>query len=143
LLGVTIQCARCHDHKFEPLTQEEYYGLQSILFPVYNPDKWTKPNDRVLAVGTRAEVAAFKEKTALVDRQVKAAQGGLTAFADALREQLIGERLKDLPPAERSAVIEAAKAPKDKRTAAQKDLVKKHAKAVEVSDDDLAKRFPE
>jgi hypothetical protein len=143
LLGVTIQCARCHDHKFEPLTQEEYYGLQAILFPVYNPDKWAKPNDRVLSVGTRAEVAAYKEKTALVDRQVKAALGGLTAFADALREQFLGERLKDLEPAARAAVIEAAKAPKDKRTAAQKDLIKKHAKAVEVSDDDLAKRFPE
>jgi hypothetical protein len=143
LLGVTIQCARCHDHKFEPLTQEEYYGLQAILFPVYNPDKWAKPNDRVLAVGTKAEVTAYKERTALIDRQVKAAQGGLTAFADALREQFLGERLKDLEPAARAAVIEAAKAPKDKRTAAQKDLVKKHAKAVEVSDDDLAKRFPE
>lgn len=143
LLGMTIQCARCHDHKFEPLTQEEYYGLQAILFPVYNPDKWAKPNDRVLAVGTRAEVAAYKEKTALIDRQIKAAQNGLTAFAEALREQLIGERLKDLEPAARAAVIEAAKAPKDKRTAAQKDLIKKHAKAVEISDEDLAKRFPE
>jgi hypothetical protein len=143
LLGVTVQCARCHDHKFEPLTQEEYYGLQAILFPVYNPAKWSKPNDRVLSVGTRVEVAAWKEKTALIDRQVKAAQGGVTAFADALREQLLGERLKGLEPAERTAVIEAAKVNKDKRSAAQKDLIKKHAKAVEISDDDLAKRFPE
>jgi hypothetical protein len=143
LLGVTVQCARCHDHKFEPLTQEEYYGLQAILFPVYNPEKWAKPNDRVLAVGTRAEVAAWKEKTAIVDRQVKAAQGGLTAFADALREQLLGERLKDLEPAARAAVLEAAKVAKDKRSAAQKEVLKKHAKAVEVSEDDLAKRFPE
>jgi len=143
LLGVTVQCARCHDHKFEPLTQEEYYGFQAILFPVYNPEKWAKPNDRVLSVGTRAEVAAWKEKTALIDRQVKAALGGLTAFAEALREQLLGERLKGLDPAERIAVIEAAKVNKDKRSAAQKDLIKKHAKAVEISDDDLAKRFPE
>ena len=49
LLGLTVQCARCHDHKFEPITQEEYYGLQAILFPVYNPETWTKPNDRVIA----------------------------------------------------------------------------------------------
>jgi Protein of unknown function (DUF1553)/Protein of unknown function (DUF1549) len=143
LLGLTIQCARCHDHKFEPLTQAEYYGLQAILFPVYNPDKWSKPNDRVLPVGSRAEVAAFKEKTALIDRQVKAAQGGLTAFTDAIKEQLIGERLKDLEPPARTAVLEAVKAPKDKRTDAQKELLKNHAKAVEISDADLAQRFPE
>jgi hypothetical protein len=143
LLGLTVQCARCHDHKFEPLTQEEYYGLQAILFPFYNPDKWAKPNERVLSVGTRAEIAAWKERTAVVDRQVKAVQTGLTAFADALREQFLGERLKDLDPATRTAVLEASKVPKDKRSAAQKELLKKHAKAVEISDDDLAKRFPE
>ena len=27
MLGVTIQCAQCHNHKFDPLTQEEYYRL--------------------------------------------------------------------------------------------------------------------
>jgi Protein of unknown function (DUF1553)/Protein of unknown function (DUF1549) len=143
LLGVTVQCARCHDHKFEPLTQEEYYGLQAILFPVYNPEKWTKPSDRVLSVGTRDQIAVWKHRTDLIDRQIKAAQGGVTAFAEVLREQLFGERLKDLEPAKRTAVIEAAKVPKDKRSAAQKELLKPHAKAVEISDADLAKRFPE
>ncbi|MSR32908.1 MAG: DUF1549 domain-containing protein [Gemmataceae bacterium] len=29
--GLTIQCARCHDHKFDPVTQEEYYNLQAVF----------------------------------------------------------------------------------------------------------------
>jgi hypothetical protein len=29
--GLTIQCARCHDHKFDPITQEEYYRLQAVF----------------------------------------------------------------------------------------------------------------
>ena len=37
LLGVTIQCARCHTHKFEPITHKEYYRLQAVFFAVYNP----------------------------------------------------------------------------------------------------------
>jgi hypothetical protein len=143
LLGLTVQCAKCHDHKFEPLTQEEYYSLQAILFPVYNPERWTKPNDRVIPVGTAAEVAAWKRRNDLIERQVKAAKGGVTAFAEPLREQFIGERLKDLPQAKRDAVVDAFRAPKDKRTAEQKELLKTHAKAVEISDDELAKRFPE
>jgi Protein of unknown function (DUF1553)/Protein of unknown function (DUF1549) len=143
LLGLTVQCAKCHDHKFEPLTQEEYYGLQAILFPVYNPERWTKPNDRVIPVGTAADVAAWKRRNDLIERQVKAARGGLTAFAEPLREQLIGERLKDLPAAQRDAVVDAFRTPKDKRTAEQQAVLKTHAKAVEISDDELAKRFPE
>jgi hypothetical protein len=31
LLSTTVQCARCHDHKFDPITQEEYYGLQAVF----------------------------------------------------------------------------------------------------------------
>jgi hypothetical protein len=29
--GLTVQCARCHDHKFDPITQEEYYRLQAVF----------------------------------------------------------------------------------------------------------------
>ncbi|MDZ4783302.1 MAG: DUF1549 domain-containing protein, partial [Planctomycetia bacterium] len=36
LFGVTTQCARCHDHKFEPFKQRDYYQLQAILFPAFN-----------------------------------------------------------------------------------------------------------
>ena len=50
LFGLTLHCARCHDHKFEPVSQREYYQLQAILFPAYNPDQWHKPNDRVLEI---------------------------------------------------------------------------------------------
>src|SRR5262249_42303464 len=139
LLGVTVQCARCHDHKFEPLTQAEYYSLQAILFPVYNPVRWSKPDERVVMVGTMAEIAAWQRKNQLIDRQVKAATDGLAAFADALREQFLDERLRDLDAPARAGVIEAAKTAKDKRTPAQQALLKSHPKA-EIGDDELAKR---
>ncbi len=47
LLGLTVQCAKCHDHKFEPFTQRDYYALQAVLYPAFNPDRWVKPNERV------------------------------------------------------------------------------------------------
>jgi mono/diheme cytochrome c family protein len=47
LLGLTAHCARCHDHKFEPITQQEYYGLQAVLFPAFNPQDWVNPRDRI------------------------------------------------------------------------------------------------
>src|SRR5262249_35643075 len=31
ILGLTIQCAQCHNHKYDPLTQEEYYRLFAFL----------------------------------------------------------------------------------------------------------------
>ena len=38
-LGLTIGCARCHDHKFEPLTSRDYYSLVSIFAPLERPAK--------------------------------------------------------------------------------------------------------
>src|SRR5258708_26993831 len=36
LFALTIQCAKCHDHKFEPLTQRDYYQLQAVIAPAFN-----------------------------------------------------------------------------------------------------------
>jgi hypothetical protein len=32
-LGLTLNCAKCHDHKFDPITQEDYYGLRAVFEP--------------------------------------------------------------------------------------------------------------
>ena len=143
LLGVTVQCARCHDHKFEPITQREYYALQAILFPVYNPDRWTKPNERALTIGSKSERAEKKRLNELIDRQVAALKTGLAGVADSFREQLLEERLRPLDPAVRETLTTSLKTPKDKQNAAQQAALKTHQKTVTISDDDLAKRFPE
>lgn len=37
--SVTVQCARCHNHKFDPITQEHYYGLQSLFAAIDRADR--------------------------------------------------------------------------------------------------------
>jgi Protein of unknown function (DUF1553)/Protein of unknown function (DUF1549)/Planctomycete cytochrome C len=143
LLGLTIQCARCHDHKFEPIGQQEYYRLQAILYPAYCPDRWTNPNDRTLAVATRAQRDEFRRRTDRVERQVKALQASLTTVAAPLREQLLEERLQHLDVKLRDRVLQAAALPQDKLSADQKALVKQHVAPLKLGDDEVAKRFPE
>jgi hypothetical protein len=39
-MGVTIGCARCHDHKFDPILQRDYYKLMSVYQAVWDPENW-------------------------------------------------------------------------------------------------------
>lgn len=59
-MGLTLGCARCHDHKFDPFTQKDYFGLQAIfasarevelpLWTTHHEADWRQSYPRVVAV---------------------------------------------------------------------------------------------
>ena len=71
LLGITFQCARCHNHKFEPVSQADYYRLQAILYPAFNVDKWSKPSQRDIVAATPAELEAHKKALLVHEGEMK------------------------------------------------------------------------
>ena len=77
-LGLSLSCARCHDHKFDPLPQTDYYALYGIFssttFPHPGSEGMNRPANLV-ALGPKAEVEAatkaWKEQLAALDAEVK------------------------------------------------------------------------
>lgn len=59
-LGLTLGCARCHQHKFDPLTMTDYYSLAAILAPLKRPNQGR--TDRDLPFGTAEELGAEKQR---------------------------------------------------------------------------------
>jgi len=74
-LGVGLQCARCHDHKFDPLLQKDYYRFQAFFAPLLPRED--------LVVATPAEQAAHAEKLA----KWEAATAAIRAELDKLLAQ--------------------------------------------------------
>lgn len=60
-VSTTVQCARCHNHKFDPVSQQEYYNLQSIFAGV---DRVERPYDADPAVHVRRQ-RLLKQRAAL------------------------------------------------------------------------------
>ena len=63
-LGLTLGCARCHDHKFEPLTQADYYRLVAVFDPLDRPRNGRVELD--LPAGTSEELAHQAERDAAI-----------------------------------------------------------------------------
>ena len=62
VMGLTMGCARCHNHKYDPIPQRDYYRLSAILQGAYDPYEWKSPNKRELDLALeseRKEVAEF------------------------------------------------------------------------------------
>lgn len=74
LLGLTTQCAKCHDHKFEPITQAEYYQLQAILYPAFNVERWVKPQAREVVAGLRETMAPWEAREKSIDDRISQLQ---------------------------------------------------------------------
>jgi len=64
-LGLSIGCARCHDHKFDPITQRDYHAMQAFFAGVEYEDRPLKSPE---AEAARMEVARLNEELAEIDR---------------------------------------------------------------------------
>jgi hypothetical protein len=108
-LGLTVNCARCHNHKFDPILQADYYRMQAIFGG---------------ASGQEVEIAAEPEKSAweaadkAYKERLKPVTDALEQLAKPYQEQIVAERLSKLDP----KLQEAWKIPKDKRTPEQEVL---------------------
>jgi hypothetical protein len=50
---MTIQCAECHDHRYDPITQKDYYELRAVFEPGFNPAAWRQPAGRLVSLQTK------------------------------------------------------------------------------------------
>lgn len=120
LLGLTVGCAQCHNHRYDPILQTDYYRLRAIFEPALNTVAWRAPQNRLISLYTdqdRAKAAEIEAEAAKIDQEMKKKQD---EYINATLEKEIAK----LPEDKREACRTAHKTPADKRTAEQQQLFK-------------------
>jgi hypothetical protein len=108
-LGLTVACARCHDHKFDPITQMDYYRMMAIFFPFVDYDYPLVP---------ASEAAAYAANKAEIDAKIQALTREVRRIEDPYIEAAFQKRLDTFPEDVRTAV----RTPEEKRTPGQQLL---------------------
>lgn len=96
LLALTVNCAKCHDHPFEPISQKEYYSLLAVLAPVFNPVSWVQPSKRALADIAPGQRKQFEKHNAELDQKIGELKKrkGTTGIADLERQRKTWDTLQ-------------------------------------------------
>ena len=125
LMGLTAGCAQCHDHRYDPLSQLDYYRLRAVFEPLYDWKNWRPPGQRLISLYTDEE-----RKTAeRIEAEAQKMDAERVAFALKRLEEIFAGRLAKVPDADRAAVQTARETEEGKRAPAQVELLKKYVEA--------------
>ncbi len=125
LLGITLHCAQCHTHKFDPITHADYYRFAAFFAPAYDAQHWLHSKDRFLPDVSRAEKQAIDQHNADLDRRIAELNQELTRVRTPFEQQLFDQKLLQLPEVLRVDTRAAIQMPADKRSEVQKYLADK------------------
>lgn len=120
LLGLTVGCAQCHNHRYDPISQADYYRLRAIFEPALNWQDWRTPQQRRISLYTDQD----RKQSAEIEIKAKAVETERTKKQEAYIEQIFQRELVKLPEPLRQPITVARNTAADKRTAEQKQLIK-------------------
>lgn len=141
VLAMTLKCARCHSHKYDPIPHRDYYRLLAIFQGAYDQHDWLKPTavpgqtngimkNRALEVSTPEMRETVAAHNALLDEKVVAVRKPLSALFENLKQTHRKSVMDALPEQIRSDVDTALSTEEGKRSEIQKYLAEKFSPAI-------------
>lgn len=129
LYGMTIGCAQCHDHRYDPITHDDYHRLRAIFEPALNPAAWKTPAARLVAL----ETAAQRAEAARIEAEAKKIDDARLARQAEFISEVLEKELAKAAPELRADLRAAYRTEATKRTPEQVALLKKHPRVNQLS----------
>jgi len=118
LLGLTVGCAQCHDHRHDPILQTDYYGMRAIFEPAYDWKNWRIPAARLISLYTEADRA----KSAEIEAEAAKVAAERAKKQDEFIAAAVDKELEKFDESLREPYRVAYYTPADQRTDEQKQI---------------------
>lgn len=128
-LGMTLQCARCHNHKFDPIPQSDHYRLQAVFAATAGAD---------VVYASEAERKAAEEAKKRYKARLEPLEKAIKGIEKPYRTALEEEKKQTLDAAHLAAFAK----PKKERTPAEETLAKEARDQIEPTWDEVLARVP-
>ena len=123
-LGLTMGCARCHNHKYDPLAQKDYYRLIAVFAPSVRAN---------IPLAPASMVEKYEKQVLEIDRKIDALTQQIRLLHKPMRDRLLETKYKELPEPLQVAI----RTEPSKRTEAQKRQAEQIFTSTSVSESEL------
>ena len=125
LLGLSVGCAQCHNHRYDPISQVDYYRMRSLFEPALDWKNWRTPAQRLVSLYTPED----RKKADEIEAGARQIDEAANQMRKEFLEKVFTKELAKLPGDICEDVALARFTPGNKRTPDQIGLLKKYPSA--------------
>ena len=128
-MGMTVACAQCHDHRFDPITQADYYGMKSLFDPLVL---------RTVPLASAADIQANGDAMEAYRSKSEPLDDAIEKLTAPFHKKLFDERVSLLPPDVQAIVNK----PENKRTVAEQKIFDDYYPVLRIDDGKMKEIMP-
>ena len=125
VMGLTMECARCHSHKYDPIPHRDYYRFKAVFQGALDEYDWLTFKNRSLDLGTSEQKQRVKQTNPVLNKELKQLAAQRRKAEADLQLELLKQHYPEQSEEDRQKTLRALKIADNNRTQEQRILVEK------------------